>query len=210
MSSLLRQVHTKKVDSDAILEIIRDNDFVVVSFAGNGSGINNMPTFEFKNFLTSNFPKASLIFLKDANLAWYNKGLAPITNSVLTTAELLRNKIRPYKRAFFIGSSSGGYAAILFGSLLKVSRVIAFRPQTKVKRDFIDEKYSDLKPLINSTTLYYIYGETCNPPGQLHSFEQCENIAGPTNVIVDKMDVLDLRALRDKGWLKSELTKYFQ
>ena len=87
--------------------------------------------------------------------------------------------------------------------------VIAFRPQTKLNNKLIDEKYSDLRKLINPTTLYYIYGETCNPPGSNHSFEHCENMAGPINVVVNKYEVFDIRALRDEGWLKTEFTNLF-
>ena len=47
------------------------------------------------------------------------------------------------KRVVFLSNSSGGYAAILFGLLLKIDKVIAFSPQTffgpfknTINRDF--------------------------------------------------------------------------
>lgn len=39
-----------------------------------------------------------------------------------------------YKNILFIGNSSGGYAAILFGTLLSVSKILAFVPQTFLNR----------------------------------------------------------------------------
>jgi predicted esterase YcpF (UPF0227 family) len=190
----------------ATLEIIKDKELLIISFAGSGSSFNNMPIFEFKNFLTTHFPKVSLLFLKDDNLAWYNQGIVGISTDVHTTAEYLRKKIQSYKRVMFIGSSAGGYAAILFGSLLRVNMVVAFRPQTKLNKPCIKPQYSDLKQFINNTTLYHIYGETCNPPDSLHVYSQCENISGPANVILYKHNTLDLKHLRDNGWLLKEFT----
>jgi len=191
-------------ENNSVIEIIKDAQILVVSFSGNGlNNIGNLPTFEFKNFLTSTFPSISLLFLKDNNVAWYNKGIENISSDVESTLIFLRKKISAFEKVIFIGSSSGGYAAILFGSLLNVNMVIAFRPQTLVSEKFINPKYKDLKTVINKSTLYYIFGETCNEAGTLHSFEHCENIAISKNVYIDKREVLNLKSLRDDGGLKT-------
>jgi esterase/lipase len=43
-------------------------------------------------------------------------------------------KINKYDNICFIGNSMGGYAAILFGTLLNIDNIISFAPQT-----FIDK-----------------------------------------------------------------------
>ena len=37
---------------------------------------------------------------------------------------------KEYKKIVAIGSSAGGFAAILFGTILKLQKIIAFNPQT--------------------------------------------------------------------------------
>lgn len=58
-----------------------------------------------------------------------------------------------------MGVSAGGYASILFGSLCKVSNVIAFVPRTKLINP-IDIKYNDLKNIINNKTKYILHRDT--------------------------------------------------
>lgn len=191
-------------------EVNNGSKILIVSFAGCGKGMTNMPMFEFRHFLTNVFPTANLLFLKDDNKAWYNKGIIGISSDVPTTVEFLREKTKGYDTVSFIGSSAGGYAAILFGSLLNVSIVLAFRPQTIIEKDCMDKKYNDLKGLINSKTLYCIYGETCNTSDDLHSFTHCTRIEGSSNVIVHSKEVIDLKEMRNNGWLKSEFLRIFQ
>jgi hypothetical protein len=194
----------QKMTTKGYLDIFKGSQTLIVAFAGHGLKVSLNPIFEFKNFLTKTYPDTDLLFLKDDRHKWYTKGIVGISTDVMSTLEFLRKRIKNYKNVVFIGSSAGGYAAILFGSLLHVHTILAFRPQTKLMQPFVEEKYRDLKPLINSTTIYHIYGETCNPPGDLHSFEHCTNIAVSDNVKLTSMKVLDIRALRDIGWVKDE------
>lgn len=191
-------------------EVNNGSKTLIVSFAGCGKGMTNMPMFEFRHFLTKVFPTANLLFLKDDNKAWYNKGIVGISRDVPTTVDFLLKKIKGYTHVAFIGSSAGGYAAILFGSLLNITIVLAFRPQTIVEKDCMDKNYNDLKGLINSKTIYYIYGETCNALNDLHSFSHCMRIEGSSNVIIHSRDVIDLKEMRNNGWLTTEFLRIFQ
>ena len=78
------------------------------------------------------------LFLRDIDRKYYLTGLKNSTNNIEETIELIRNlvSVKRYKKTVSVGASAGGFAAILFGNLLKFSKVIAFNPQTAIS----DEK----------------------------------------------------------------------
>jgi radical SAM superfamily enzyme YgiQ (UPF0313 family) len=78
-----------------------------------------------------------------------------ISKNIDETIQYLQEQIASYSNVIFLGVSSGGYAAILFGSLLKVNSVLAFIPQTIRRNQNIDEKYRDISIYINNTTNYF-------------------------------------------------------
>jgi hypothetical protein len=116
----------------------------------------------------------------------------------------LKEIIKNFEETIFIGSSAGAYAAILFGSLLNITTVIAFRPQTTIElQEGIDETYINLTEYINKTTKYYIYGDVSidieiDP---LHHISHCERINICPNVFVNKNYAVDLKMMRDNGVL---------
>jgi len=175
---------------------------LVVSFAGYNKMYAGIVRFEFANFLTTHFANTDRQFYMDTKLDLYHKGIAGISNTIDETVAYLKTEIAKYKNVVFIGVSSGGYAAILFGSLLNVTSVVAFIPQTvRIKKD-IDEKYRDLREHINSSTKYYIYGDTSiTNENDFHHIRHCERIAQRPNVFLFKKDGIDLRRLRDNGEL---------
>jgi hypothetical protein len=70
------------------------------------------------------------ILLRDFENAWYHrgvKGLGQSIDEIRDRLQALIDEIRPSK-IVTIGQSMGGYAAILFGRLLNVDRVLAFGP----------------------------------------------------------------------------------
>ena len=107
-----------------------------------------------------------------------------------------------------MGVSAGGYASILFGSLLGVTHVISFIPRTILKYNYIDEKYKDLKKTINNKTKYIIYGDTSNKniDGN-HHISQCENLQSFKNVSLIKKEYINMKELRDKGEIKNLIDK---
>jgi hypothetical protein len=78
-------------------------------------------------------------FIKDFYQCWYQKGLLGIANSIPETVPYLQNLITKYQRTCAIGTSSGGYGAIVFGVELKVQKIIAFSPQTILNHNAIKE-----------------------------------------------------------------------
>lgn len=106
---------------------------LLVSFGGIKAGM-GMPVFEFYNSLK--YLDCDKVFIKDINQAWYHKGINEEVNSIESVKDLLSVFIsnRSYKNIVFIGNSMGGYAAILFGTILNVNHVLAFSPQTFIDR----------------------------------------------------------------------------
>ena len=110
--------------------------------------------FEFLKYLSKIYAnKADLYFFIDKKQRWYHNGIREITQSIDETVLYLNNIIKEagYDKAIFMGVSSGGYAAILFGSLCNVNNVISFIPRTMGGRGvgMNDERYYDLKNVIN-------------------------------------------------------------
>ena len=103
---------------------------LIVSFASNGIKITKPVKFEFVKSLTKFKLESDFLFIRDQRRRWYLDGLGGIGDTFDDTLSFLRNIIEKYDKVIFIGVSAGGYASILFGSLLSISNVIAFVPQT--------------------------------------------------------------------------------
>ena len=68
---------------------------------------------------------------------YYLTGLKNSTTNLKETIDLIKklSSSKDYKKIVSIGSSAGGFAAILFGQLLNFSKVIAFNPQTVISEE---------------------------------------------------------------------------
>jgi hypothetical protein len=187
----------------------KDNK-IIISFSGQGNGMGTLPQFEFVNFLEKYYNNYERHFYLDKNSIWYHRGIDGISTNIDETLSYLKKIISQFEEVILIGSSAGGYAAILFGSLLHVTKVIAFKPQTYLThRTDIDKKYANLSQYINSTTRYYIYGDVTidKMKDHLHHISHCENINSYPNVIVNTDYEIDLRKLRDAGILQAIMHK---
>jgi pimeloyl-ACP methyl ester carboxylesterase len=86
--------------------------------------------------LTSVSIETHKIYLCDYRNFWYYRGIENITNTMDQTIEVVRaviEKLQP-ERTIAMGTSGGGYMAMLLGARLGLSRVIAFAPQTDISR----------------------------------------------------------------------------
>ena len=153
---------------------------LIVAFAGLRGSLSE-PVYEFKNFLSAHF-SCYFIFIKDRHQCWYHKGVHGLGNDIGSTVEALRSKIKriPHSQLITIGTSAGGYGAILFGCLLDADRIYAFSPQTFLDRGnrqrYKDQRYQgelnkmykaktrspdyfDLKNLEPSGSIHLVYGK---------------------------------------------------
>ena len=183
-----------------------NNNFnrIIVSFGGQGLRLGLIPPFEFMNFLSSTFKGCDKLFFIDKHQCWYQKGLKDLTSDIKTSVEFIKNKIKKYKEVIFIGASSGGYASILFGSLLNIQKVIVFFPQTYIDLKKIDNKeYFNLKKFINNTTQYYVFCDLSKDG--VHHPNQCYNIKEFKNVTIFKHQKINLKIWRANGKLKKNM-----
>jgi len=193
--------------NQSIKKILTNSNTVVVSFGGRSNKFDGILPFEFLNFLELNYPDISKIFIIDNFHNSYHSGIEGLTTSIDETVLYLKELIKPYKYVYFLGTSAGGYGAILFGSLLNVTSVLAFIPQTKINHEIlpmkhIDDKYIDLLPFINNTTKYVLY---CNPSNinekNCHNMYQCTRLNMFENVTVNFIKGLNLPKLKNSGQL---------
>jgi hypothetical protein len=156
------------------------------------------------------------------------------------TVSYLNNIIQTgnYDKVLFMGTSTGGYASILFGSLCHVKDVISFVPYTILKNS-IDKKYSNLKNIINDTTQYVVYGDTsitnplctryilhndaelpcpiCIAHNRIchfdincrHHITHCDNIDHFKNVHIIRNHGYDMKQIVESGLLKKYIDDVF-
>jgi hypothetical protein len=186
-------------------KIFNNSDKLIVCFGGMALQFGGILPFEFLNYLVSIYTEFDLLFYIDQNQCWYHKGIRDITNNIDCTILHLNQIIKDgnYKKVIFMGTSAGGYASILFGSLCdNVNNVISFIPQT-ILNNPIDLKYSNLKNIINKNTKYILCGDTSiQDKNDSHHILHCENIECFSNVKIIKTEGVNMKQLRDNGSIK--------
>jgi hypothetical protein len=128
---------------------------LLIAFGGMDSAF-GMPPFEFLR--VTGETRAKRLFVRDLRGAWYHRGL---TGAGLTEVrDFLEREIAACEaeRVVMVGTSAGGYAALLFGTLLSASVVLSFSPQTTVDLGELhrmgDRRWDDqLQPLKNTGQL---------------------------------------------------------
>lgn len=101
------------------------------------------------------------LLVRDPSLrGWYNAGLPGFGATIEEIRDSIRDRVnlQRYRRTATLGSSMGGYAAVLFGALLGVDQVLAFNAQTMLNRIFplsppesVTLQCSDLGPAVAAT-----------------------------------------------------------
>jgi len=142
-----------------------------------------------------------VLYLRDPKKRWYLRDLPKIGENINDTIPFLKNEVTKYEKVIFIGSSMGGYASILFGSLLNVNIVIARQPQTDLnyiqtkqstfrhrvagKSSKIWRTYSNLKNIINDTTKYMVsWPAHDDGPAGYHDMHHYENVKDHENILL--------------------------
>ena len=132
MNKFIKPVETEE---DYLIDSNDEIKPLIIAFGGISGGI-YQPVFEFKNFLQKTVD-CHFIFVKDTNQCWYHKGAIGLGNDIETVSHNLKNIINTinYSKVVTIGGSMGGFAALLFGSLLNVDGIISFSPQTFIDKE---------------------------------------------------------------------------
>jgi hypothetical protein len=77
---------------------------------------------------------ASTVLTNTVPRSYYAEGVPGLGSGIAATAEGLRRiieAVRP-RAVVTLGISMGGYAALMFGALLRVNRILAFSPETRL------------------------------------------------------------------------------
>jgi hypothetical protein len=136
----LPSFHRSLEDPTVPLSLDMDHDSATVMVAFGGiAGALQIPPFEFFN-ATGGLP-IKRIFVRDLQQAWYHRGLRGHGSNIVELSDSLRRLLAPYEieRLIVTGTSMGGYASLVFGSLLGADTAIAFAPQTVLDRAVLDE-----------------------------------------------------------------------
>lgn len=126
-------------------------------------------------WINTKYPGAKRhIFIRDIQKQWYLEGVSVKNN----TPELLANQLNQLcygYTVYTIGSSAGGFAALLFGSMIKATRVYAFNAQLdlniiikdsnpfvdpilyKYKHDEARARYYQVSNFLNTETKYFYF-----------------------------------------------------
>ncbi|MBP6054923.1 MAG: hypothetical protein KA527_04725 [Cytophagaceae bacterium] len=138
--------------------------------------------YEWRNSKVSNAQKH--IFVRDIHKQWYLTGINETINNPQKLYEFLKTETEGF-RIICLGSSAGGYAALLYGNLLNCERVFSFNPQLDLRiikessnpfkdpvlfENFNDIGFFEISKFLNSITANY-YFQSCNSTIDLAQFE---------------------------------------
>lgn len=217
--------------SNIILEIDNNSKNLVIAFSGfpGEQGATNNCKFDFASSLQRMNIQSDLMFMKDPHQLFFLKELSCFGDTFEDTVRFLRNKCQNYEKVIMIGPSMGGYAAILFGSILKVTSVFAFGPVTDIEGTINEyenrndretfkclfnpklkiqkkyNKYKNLRNVISEDVKYIVFSQNSNEDFA-HGIHQYENIKDFKNVEQYKKNaVMSIKS----GELESMITKVF-
>lgn len=91
--------------------------------------------YEWKKNKIKNIEKH--IFLRDVFKQWYIKGINSRLPDIESVLSFLQEECKDSKTIITVGSSAGGYAAVLFGSLLKADKIYCFNGQLSLERQLL-------------------------------------------------------------------------
>jgi hypothetical protein len=125
--SLLTTQRLANHSSNLVIESGKDPSRLIIAFTGFHGGL-NVPVFDFLG--ATGMMSASRILLRDPLQLLYLKGCRPDEPSFDRLLRRLRREIESLgaRHVSCVGTSGGGFAAMLFGHLLGVDRVHAFAP----------------------------------------------------------------------------------
>jgi pimeloyl-ACP methyl ester carboxylesterase len=207
------------------LDMSRDSHTLLIAFGGMRGEL-GIPPFEFFK-ATAGFPIKRL-FVRDLSQAWYHRGIPGCGPTIGETAESLKRLIAEHDvdRLVVAGTSAGGYAALVFGTLLGAETAICFAPQTVLDLDTLasmedhrwdaqveelmadgglDPRWTDLRSALPEArcadTRYELHFDPSFPPDRRH----CERLSGLEGVLLrprEKGGHNIARDMRDAGELE--------
>ena len=144
-NTTLLDVYNNQLNYKIEIDEKSDSDLCVVYFASNGIYVQNTEEefkrviidknrFEWSNNRVKDAKKH--IFLRDIFKATYVNGINKDINNMHKIIEFLREETKGY-RFITLGSSSGGYAALVTGVVLKAEYIFSFSGQVSIYHSII-------------------------------------------------------------------------
>ncbi len=120
------------------LDLGHDSPTLLVAFGGMAGQL-GMPPFEF--FKATGEIPVKRLFVRDLHQAWYHRGIPGHGSTLETAAASLGELIagQDVERLVVAGNSAGGYAALVFGTLLGADAALCFAPQSTLELDALAE-----------------------------------------------------------------------
>lgn len=154
-SKIVQQVYQNNNNYLIEFDTNGDKDYCAIYFCSNDIYFPNNEAIFRKRIIEKNFfewyhsriKKAGKhIFIRDVFKQWYLSGINQYINTPDKLLSFLKEETKGYK-IITIGSSAGGYAAILYGSLLQAQKVLAFNPQFELE-SLLKRSSENRNPLI--------------------------------------------------------------
>lgn len=128
------------------------NNLCLVCFSSNGlyypnnskelSDIINNDRYEWYSVIEKKFYKR-VIFIRDIYKQWYLNGINNEISSVDALSYFLKEKTKGFDTTY-IGSSAGGYAAVLFGGMCNANKIISFSGQFNLEEERTDSERNSI------------------------------------------------------------------
>ncbi|HEV7527161.1 MAG TPA: hypothetical protein VGP92_19555 [Acidimicrobiia bacterium] len=109
-------------------------DTAIIAFGGLWMRMGGLPPFEFFGQLDG--VPSGLVFVRDLEQSWYQLGIRGAADDIRASAKWLSDLLETHgiQRTICVGCSAGGFAAIVFGSLIGAAEIHAFGAQTTIDR----------------------------------------------------------------------------
>jgi hypothetical protein len=118
---------------ESIYEDIKGSDTLVVAFQAHENTVFGGTVDEFKKTLSQ--LSYDTLKINDTTGYYFFNGIDGTYDSIEKVLGKLSEYISGYTKTVFMGNCGGGHAAILFGTMLNVDKVIVFNPAT-----YLDQK----------------------------------------------------------------------
>jgi hypothetical protein len=109
---------------ESIYENIKGSDTLVVAFQAHENTVFGTDVDEFKGVLS--VLDYDTVKINDINGQYFFNGIDETYDSFQKVLDLLEGYVSGYTKTVFLGNCAGGHAAVLFGTMLNVNKVIGF------------------------------------------------------------------------------------
>lgn len=126
----MQYIEAQEATEISYVKVSNNNKNLIVNFASNDhSGFEGKTSLMKLKYERNDL---DVLFLRN-QFKWYLGGLNGIGKNINHTLAFLKKEFAKYDVVLCAGISSGGYASLLFGSILKVNEVITFDAQTDLE-----------------------------------------------------------------------------